>query len=112
MDYTVHLPVAKNRISLSYIELILGQCMYQKVVFFSKKVVHCSGTLLKKRKRFFLYFLNGFRYHKIFNRFEFQVLKAIDVFGPISNDHRATPEGRNRPKITDMTASDAGREAP
>ena len=45
--------------------------------FFGKNAVHCSGALLKKRKRFFLYFLNGYRYHKNFNRFEFQALKAI-----------------------------------
>ena len=45
--------------------------------FFGKNAMHCSGALLKKRKRFFLYFLNGYRYHKNFNRFEFQALKAI-----------------------------------
>ena len=45
--------------------------------FFGKKAVHCSGALLKIRKRFSSYLLNGYRYHKIFNRFEFQALKAI-----------------------------------
>ena len=48
-----------------------------KSSFFGKNAVHCSGALLKKRKRFFLYFLNGYRYHKTFNRFELQALKAI-----------------------------------
>ena len=39
--------------------------------FFGKKAVHCSGALLKIRKRFSSYLLNGCRYHKNFNRFEF-----------------------------------------
>ena len=39
--------------------------------FFGKKAVHCSGALLKIRKRFSSYLLNGYRYHKNFNRFEF-----------------------------------------
>ena len=46
------LSVAKNRISLSSIEEpILGQCMYQKVVF-RQKAVHCSGALLKNENAF------------------------------------------------------------
>ena len=36
-------------------------------------------------------------------------LQYNDVFGPIPHDYRATPEPT---KITDMTASYAGREAP
>ena len=71
------LSVAKNRISLSSIQPILGKCMYQKGVFSAKKAVHCSGALLKKLKRVLSYFLNGYRYHTNFNRFEFQALKAI-----------------------------------
>ena len=39
--------------------------------FFGKKAVHCSGALLKIRKRFSSYLLNGYRYHKNFNRFKF-----------------------------------------
>ena len=39
--------------------------------FFGKKAVHCRCALLKKRKRFLSYLLNGYRYHKNFNRFEF-----------------------------------------
>ena len=45
--------------------------------FFAKKAVHCSGALLKKRKRFSLYLLNGYRYNKNFNRFWFQVQRTI-----------------------------------
>ena len=51
-------PLAKNRISLSSIPPLLGQCMYQKVTFSSN-------------------FLNSYRYHKKFKCFEFQALKAI-----------------------------------
>ena len=45
--------------------------------FFGKKAVHCSGALLKIRKRFLSYLLNGYIYHKNFNRFEIYILKAI-----------------------------------
>ena len=41
-----------------------------KSCFFGKKAVHCSGALLKIRKRFLSYLLNGYRYHNNFNRFE------------------------------------------
>ena len=51
--------------------------MSQKVVSFGKKAAHCSGALLKKRKCVSPYFLDGYRYHKNVNRFEFQTQKAI-----------------------------------
>ena len=38
--------------------------------FCPRKTVHFGGALLKKRKRFFDISLFGYRYHKIFNRFE------------------------------------------
>ena len=66
------LSVAKNRIRLSHIQLILGPFMSQKTPFLQKKAAHCGGALLKKRNHFSLYFLNGKIYLKIFNRFEFQ----------------------------------------
>ena len=69
-----HLYVAKNRISLSS---SVYNPIYQKVVFSAKKAVHCSGALLKKRKHYFSYFLNGYRCHKNVNLFQFQALKAI-----------------------------------
>ena len=66
------LSVAKNRIRLSHIQLILGPFMSQKTPFLQKKAAYCGGSLLKKRNHFSLYFLNGKIYLKIFNRFEFQ----------------------------------------
>ena len=53
--------------------------MYEKVVFWHSKTVHCSGALLKnKNENAFLYFLNGYRYLKKINRFESHVLRAIN----------------------------------
>ena len=42
--------------------------------FLAKKAVHSGGP----RKRFYLYFLNGYRYLKNFNSFDFQVQRAIN----------------------------------
>ena len=64
--------------------------------FFGINAVHCSGALLKKRKRFFLYFLNGYRYRNNFNRFEFQALKAI--FSTIFNILVTTGEKKSMQK--------------
>ena len=57
---------------------ILGSFISQKAVFFAKKALHFFGALLNKRKRFSLYFLNGYRYLKNFNIFSFQVQRAIN----------------------------------
>ena len=40
--------------------------IYQKVVFSAKKAVHCSGALLKKRKRFFVIISNRLQRYQNF----------------------------------------------
>ena len=69
---------AKNRNSLSSNLLKISICLLKS--FFGKKkpCTVCSGALLKKRKRFLLYLLNRSRYPKNWNRFEFNVLRAVN----------------------------------
>ena len=54
--------------------------MSQKVGFSAIMLcTACGGALLKNRTRFLLYFLNGCRYHKYFNQFQFQILIRLST---------------------------------
>ena len=57
-SHVLHLSVAKNRNSLSFIKpILLCPSMSQKAVFLPKKVytVHCSGALLKPKTLFAIF---------------------------------------------------------
>ena len=81
VNFTVESPVSciSKKQKQFIIQPIKDQYLSLKVVFRQKKpCTVCSGALLKKRKRFLLNFLNRSRYPKNCNRFEFNVLRAVN----------------------------------
>ena len=65
---------SKKQNQLIIYTIILGLFMSQKDVFSAKNGALWWRTVKKRKTLFVIYFLNGFRNHKNFNRFKFQVL--------------------------------------